>query len=176
MINFAGLNAPGSWLFAVGFALVWLGLMLFYSPVADRLATKLFSKPPTLNAFKVIQGSRSRLAMGIAAAWALSALEEIVLRGIILNSIEKQMAPGIGAPAAAVIGIIAAAIVALVAHLYQGPRAAVTVAQLSVLFGALFVFSGYNLWSVIICHGLYDTVAFVMFAGKRSKYSDLPAA
>ncbi len=52
-------------------------------------------------------------------------------------------------------------------HLYQGPRGAVIVAPLSVLF----VLSGSNLWTVILCHGLYDTVAFVRFARGKSKYS-----
>jgi len=40
-------------------------------------------------------------------------------------------------------------------------------------FGVLFVVSGYNLWTVMLCHGLYDTIAFVRFANKKSKYSDL---
>ncbi len=58
-------------------------------------------------------------------------------------------------------------------HLYQGLRAVIIVTQLSVLFGVLFVGSGYNLWAVILCHGLYDTIAFVRFANKKSNYSRL---
>jgi membrane protease YdiL (CAAX protease family) len=49
----------------------------------------------------------------------------------------------------------------------------VIVAQLSVLFGVLFVISEYNLWAVMICHGVYDTAAFVRFANKKFKYSNL---
>jgi membrane protease YdiL (CAAX protease family) len=56
-------------------------------------------------------------------------------------------------------------------HFYQGPRAVLIIAQLSVLFGILFVISGYNLWAVMICHGLYDTIAFIRFARKKSRYS-----
>jgi len=41
------------------------------------------------------------------------------------------------------------------------------------MFGVLFVISGYNLWAVMLCHGLYDTVAFIRFATKKSKYSNL---
>ncbi len=51
--------------------------------------------------------------------------------------------------------------------------AMVIISQLSALFGILFVISGYNLWAVMLCHGLYDTIAFVRFANKQSKYSDL---
>jgi len=56
---------------------------------------------------------------------------------------------------------------------YLGPRAMVIVTQLSALFGVLFVVSGHDLWTVILCHGLYDPVAVVRFAGKKSKYSRL---
>jgi hypothetical protein len=42
-----------------------------------------------------------------------------------------------------------------------------------VLFGVLFVVSGYNLLAVMLCHGMYDTIAFIMFANKKSKYSDI---
>ena len=59
--------------------------------------------------------------------------------------------------------------------MYQGLRAAIIVAQLSVLFGVLFVVSGHNLWAVMLCHGLYDTIAFIRFANKKSKYSKLDA-
>jgi membrane protease YdiL (CAAX protease family) len=61
---------------------------------------------------------------------------------------------------------------ACVIHLYQGPRAAFIVTQLSVLFGLLFVLSGHNLWAVILCHGSYDTVAFIRFVNKTSRYSN----
>ncbi len=58
-------------------------------------------------------------------------------------------------------------------HFYHGPRAVVIVTQLSVLFGMLLVVSGYNPRAVMLCHGLYDTVAFIGFASKKSKYSNL---
>jgi hypothetical protein len=39
------------------------------------------------------------------------------------------------------------------------------------LFGLLFVLSGHDLWAVILCPGLDDTIAFIRFANKTSKYS-----
>ena len=47
----------------------------------------------------------------------------------------------------------------------------VIIVQLSVLFGVLFVASGYDLWAAILCHGLYDTIAFVRFASGKSRYA-----
>lgn len=55
----------------------------------------------------------------------------------------------------------------------SGYARCLVVTQLSVLFGVPFVISGENLWTVVLCHGLYDTVAFIRFANRSSKYSNL---
>lgn len=155
---------------------MWLALMLAYSPLADRIATRWVDKPPTLDAFRALQQSRIKLVIGIVAAWVLGGfLEELIFRGIILQSIEALVSAWLAAPVATGIAVCAAALGAGLIHLYQGLRAAIMVTQLSVLFGLLFVVSGHNLWAVILCHGLYDTIAFVRFANKQSKYSKLDA-
>jgi hypothetical protein len=167
-----GLSVPHSWPLTLGFALAGLAVMLACSPLADRLASRWFAKPPTLDAFRAIQQSRAKLIAGILAAWVLGGiLEELIARGIVLGSIRALLAPWTGGAIAAGAGVIIAAAGAGLMHFYQGPRAVLIIAQLSVLFGALFVLSGYNLWAVILCHGLYDTIAFVRFANKNSKYS-----
>jgi len=165
---------PTSWLATIGFAVAWLALMLAYSPLADRLATRLIQRPPSLGAFHVLQQSRIKLLLGIVVAWVLGGfLEEIIFRGIILQSVKALASAWLVAPVATGIAICAAAIGAGLVHLYQGRRAAIIVTQLSVLFGLLFVVSGYNLWTVILCHGFYDTIAFFRFAHKKSRYSNL---
>ncbi len=167
-----GLEMPDSWLLTIGFALGWLILMLAYSRLADWLASRWFKKPPTLEAFRSIQQSIAKLIAGIIVAWILGGfLEELIARGIVLASIDSWLAAWLSAPAAATVAVIIAAAGAGTMHLYQGPRAAVIIFQLSILFGVLFVITGYNLWAVIICHGLYDTIAFIRFALKKSRYS-----
>jgi uncharacterized protein len=169
-----GLGLPESWLATIGFAVAWLALMLAHSPLADRLATRWFAKPPNLKAFRALQQSRIKLLIGIVVAWILGGfLEELVFRGIVLQAIEALMAPTLGGLMAVVVAVCTAAAGAGLMHLYQGPRAAIIITQLSVLFGVLFVVSGHNLWAVILCHGLYDTVAFIRFANKKSNYSKL---
>lgn len=173
-LNELGLGFPNSWLLTVGFALVWLGLMLTYSPLADKLATHWFSMPPTLESFRSIQQSKGKLIAGIIVAWLLGGvLEELIARGIVLKSVDLLLTPYLFKPLAIGVAIFAAGLGAGVFHLYQGPRAMAIITQLSVLFGLLFVISGYNLWAVILCHGLYDTIAFIRFAYKKSKYSDV---
>jgi membrane protease YdiL (CAAX protease family) len=179
MLSDFGLALPHGWLPTLGFAVGWLVLMLAYSPLADRIATRFFAKPPTLGAFRALQQSRLKLAVGIVIAWILGGfLEELVFRGVVLRAIEVQLAPLLTAPGASAVAILVAAAGAGVIHLYQGPRAVIVIVQLSALFGLLFVVSGHNLWSVILCHGLYDTVAFIRFASGKSRYSkfaDQPA-
>jgi membrane protease YdiL (CAAX protease family) len=169
-----GLSAPRSWALTLGLSVGWLVIMLVYTQVADRTAARFFARPPTLEMFRAIQESRLKLVAGIVIAWVLGGfLEELALRGIVLQTTEAFLASlGLGL-AAVVIAVAAAATGGLVIHLYQGLRAAFIVTQLSALFGALFVISGGNLWTVVLCHGLYDTVAFIRFANRSSKYSNL---
>ncbi len=166
-----GLGRAG-WLPTLGYALAGLAVILAYSPLADRLAARFFKKPPTLEAFGVLRQSRLKLVAGIIAAWLLGGiLEELVARGIVLQSIQAFLAPWLTTPVAAGVAVCIAAAGAGAMHLYQGPRAVLIIAQLSILFGILFVVSGYNLWAVMLCHGLYDTIAFIRFAKRKSRYS-----
>lgn len=172
-----GLNASASWLSTIAFAIGWLAVMLAYSPVADRIATRWVAKPPNLRAFSALQESTIKLLLGIVVAWFLGGfLEELIFRGILLQSIEALTAPVFTMPFAAALAIVVAALGAGVIHLYQGLRAALIITQLSMLFGLLFVVSGHNLWAVILCHGLYDSIAFVRFAMKKSRYSQIEGA
>jgi membrane protease YdiL (CAAX protease family) len=167
-----GLAAPGSWLATALYALAGLVVTLACSPIADRVASRWFKKPPTLQAFQQVQRSWVSLVVGILVAWVLGGfLEELIARGIVLNSIDALLAPHLGAWVAAIVAILVAAAGAGLLHSYQGARAMVIIAQISVLFGVLFVVSGHNLWAVVICHGLYDTIAFIRFALRKSKYS-----
>jgi len=93
MLASLGLSTSVSWLSTIGFAVAWLALMLAYSPLADRLATRWVDKPPTLDAFRALQQSGSKLLIGIVVAWVLGGfLEELIFRGIILQSIEALVA------------------------------------------------------------------------------------
>ena len=168
------LSLPQSWASTFAFAIGGLLVLLACTPLADIIASYWIKTPPTLGAFRGLQQSRAKLFAGIVVAWILGGiLEELVLRGIIVRMMEAFLVAHIPEFAAIIVAICTAAAVAFVAHLYQGVRAALIVTQLSVLFGALFVISGHNLWTVVLAHGLYDTVAFIRFANKRSRYSDL---
>jgi membrane protease YdiL (CAAX protease family) len=167
-----GLSRPNSWLLTVVVASAWVLVMLAYSPLADAFARRRFPDPPDLTAFDGLRRSRARLVVGIAVAWLLGGfLEELTFRGVVLQVLDTWLTPVLPRPVAAAAAILAAAAGAAVIHLYQGSRAVLVVGQLSVLFGTLMVLGGHNLWTVMICHGLYDTVAFIRYARGTSRYA-----
>lgn len=170
MLDF--LAFPASWINTLGFAIAGVVAALLFTGVADWLATRIAPARPKLGAFRSLQKSWLHLAAGIVIAWVLGGfIEEIALRGIVLRGLEHLLLADVTASAAAVLAIGAAALVGFVIHLYQGLRGALIVGQLSVLFGIVYVASGHDLWAAILCHGLYDTVAFIRFARRKSRYS-----
>jgi membrane protease YdiL (CAAX protease family) len=172
-----GLGPVKSWPILVVLVAVWLAGMLAFSPLADRIASRFIEAPPKLGAFRAIQESKAKLLIGIVIAWILGGfLEELVFRGIVLRTIDVWLSGSLGAVGGAGVAVMIAALGAGVIHLYQGPRAALIIVQLSILFGLLFVVSGYSLYSVVLCHGFYDTIAFIRFANKSSRYSKFAEA
>jgi membrane protease YdiL (CAAX protease family) len=169
-----GLGVSGSWLPTIVIAIIWSALMFAFSPLADKLAGRWFREPPNLKTFRALQESPAKLLAGIAIAWLLGAfLEELVFRGIVLQSLASFLNAWFSSGIAVGAAVCLAAAGAGIIHLYQGPKATVIVTQLSVLFGVLFVLSGRNLWAVMLCHGFYDTIAFIRFGLRKSKYSKL---
>jgi uncharacterized protein len=168
-----GLGTPASWLSTLGYAAVGLAISLAYSPLADKLASRWFPKPPMLDSFRAVQRSRINLVIGIVVAWLLGGLlEELIARGIVLQSLEILLRAWLPPLLVTVLAILIAAIGAGLLHSYQGPRAVLIITQLSIIFGILFVVSGYNLWTVVLCHGFYDTIGFIRFANKTSRYTN----
>ncbi len=154
-----GLAAPVTALHTAMFAIFWAGVLYAYTPTAEWVAAKLFAPKPMSGRYLSVRDSTRNLLLGIALCWAVGAFgEELLLRGIVVGAL--RFAIGIW-PAVAV-----AAVLALAMHLFAGPRRALIAAQLSVLYGVLFVASEFDLWAVILAHGFYDTVALIQLARK----------
>jgi len=95
-----------AWPWFAGLVIGWLALMLAFTPLADKIATHWFEKPPTLRAFRALQESRLKLLVGIVIAWILGGfLEELVFRGIVLRAVDLLALSRLPGPLAAVIGI-----------------------------------------------------------------------
>ena len=86
-------------------------------------------------------------------SWGSAAFgEELLVRGFMLNRLE-------GLTRSTVWAVIAQAAIFALAHLYQGITGVLFVFAIGLIFGAIFIRCGRNLWPVIAAHGLIDTVA-----------------
>ena len=89
----------------------------------------------------------------IPVSWGSAAFgEEMLLRGFLLNRIE-------GLTRSAVWAVLGQAAIFALAHLYLGITGVLMVFVVALVFGAVYLRCGRNLWPVIVAHGLVDTVA-----------------
>lgn len=105
------------------------------------------------------RGDTAALVRWLAQAWTLAALvEEMVFRGYLINRITDLVgktktgwvvAVGVGGAA---FGL---------AHAYQGSAGVIATGAIGCFLGFLYVRSDRNLWPVIICHAIIDTVGLL---------------
>jgi hypothetical protein len=168
-VSLAGLGLAGGrpWATTVVIALAWLALMLAYSPVADRLAIAWAPDPPDAPA----RLAPRKPAPALIALPLSGLLEELVLRGITLPALaiagSAWMAPSVAIAAAA----LACALASGAIQRDQDGRTIIVTIQRALMLGLLFVLSGYNLWAVILCRGVYDVIALIGLARGSAQYS-----
>jgi len=56
------------------------------------------------------------------------------------------------------------------AHWYQGPGGALSTGIVGLLLGALFIWSGKNLWLLIFSHGFIDTIGIALISVDGDKF------
>jgi len=128
-------------------------------------AIKAFTgQTPNLEAFEAIRGNLHALAAGLVVAWIFGAfLEEFLFRGFLLNTfhelLSKEGNPKWVAWTGAVVGT---SVLVGVGHLYQGIVGMMGTGLIAVGFSVIYLINQRNLWSCILAHGLYNTVAFVL--------------
>ena len=128
-------------------------------------AIKAFTgQTPNLEAFEAIRGNLHALVAGLVVAWIFGAfLEEFLFRGFLLNTfhelLSKEGNPKWVAWTGAVVGT---SVLVGVGHLYQGIVGMMGTGLIAVGFSVIYLINQRNLWSCILAHGLYNTVAFVL--------------
>jgi membrane protease YdiL (CAAX protease family) len=86
--------------------------------------------------------------------------EELAFRGLALDRFARTLGETRGAWVAAAVlqGILFG-----LAHAYQGVYAIFYTGGLSILFAAVLLLNGRNLWALVLGHGLYDATRFIFF-------------
>ncbi|MBL0084809.1 MAG: CPBP family intramembrane metalloprotease [Saprospiraceae bacterium] len=102
----------------------------------------------------------------IFLAFAAGICEEIIFRGFMVNYVlEMTSATSFAVPLA----LIVPAFIFAISHIYQGWLSVVKIASISLLFGALYMYTS-SLYLVIIIHTVVDLVSGAVLVGvSRSK-------
>lgn len=161
-----GLKRPARWSHTllpgtgVGIAYQFVSLYLI-EPLLARLTGAL----PDVSQFAPLVGNVWFFLLSIVVAWTLAAfLEEMVFRGYMMTRVADV---GGKTRAAWLVALLLTSALFGLAHLYQGASGMIITGMSGLLFGALYLASGRNLWTAIIAHGVNDTLGFALiYLGK----------
>ena len=161
-----GLKRPARWSHAllIGTA-VGAGYQLLSLYLLEPPLVWLTGEAADLSQFAAVKGNVFLLSLFLAIVWTFAAFgEELVYRGYLLNRV-AELAGGGGAAWA--LSLLVVSVLFGVLHAYQGITGVIDNVLAGLVYGALYLWSGRNLWVPIIAHGVYDTVALLlMFWGK----------
>jgi uncharacterized protein len=119
-------------------------------------------QPDTHN-FDALRGNWPLLFVGLAAAWTTAAFgEELLFRGFLMHSIHRFMSGATRARWPWIWALVISAVLFGLGHAYQGWAGAIITFAIALGYGAAYFANRRNLWSAILTHGLYDTVAFLV--------------
>ncbi|HKP93041.1 MAG TPA: CPBP family intramembrane glutamic endopeptidase [Chthoniobacterales bacterium] len=162
----AGFRRPNSWwktvALAVGGAVVLqAGGELILGPLISRIWPEPQQLPQILNSTSL--GWKQAL-ITLLIVWTFAAFgEELSYRGYLLT----RAAEFLGQSRAAY--VLAAVLIAVLfgfGHYYKGPAGVADSTYSGLVYGAVFLLSGRNLWAPILAHGISDTFALlVVFMG-----------
>jgi membrane protease YdiL (CAAX protease family) len=161
-----GLKRPAAW----GRVLlpgVLTGVIFQYVSlyVLEPLIARFTGELPDVSMFAPLIGNAQFLLLSLAVAWTLAAFgEELVYRGYLLNRVAHLVGEG---RAAWAMSLLLTSTLFGVVHLYQGASGIIATGLSGLVFGAVYLACGRNLWAPILAHGVYDTVGFTLiFLGK----------
>ena len=119
-------------------------------------STWLSQTPIDLSALGNLRQSRT-LWLLLAQAWTLAAFgEEMAFRGYVMRRVMDLV--GVARPALASAVAISSVLFGL-AHGYQGTAGMIAAGLIGGLVALVYLHDRQNLWAVIICHGLVDSVS-----------------
>ena len=152
-----GLRRPSRWGQTVMLgAVTGVTFQFFGTYVLEPLIVRLTGHPVDLSQFASLRGNVSLLLLLLALVWTFAAFgEEFVYRGYLMNRVADLSG---GGSAAWALSLAAVSVLFGVAHLYQGVSGILVNTAAGLVYGAVYLRAGRNLWAPIIAHGVYDTV------------------
>lgn len=157
-----GIVRPVSWLRSVAVGIgAGLGMILVARTVINPLTAAAFGRLVDPAAFDALEGQLTALLINVVLiSWMHAALcEEIVFRGFFLRWVERLLG---GGSTGLVVAVVVQALLFGSSHYPQGLPGITATTLGGVLWGAIFVASGRQLWIVIVGHATFDTVLYVL--------------
>ena len=99
--------------------------------------------------------------MYLTISWTTAGFgEEVIYRGFLMGHFSRLFG---GKKAGWWGSLIVVSLLFALVHSYQGPMGIILIMFPAILFGIMYIVSGFNLWYTIIAHGTADTFVFLMF-------------
>jgi membrane protease YdiL (CAAX protease family) len=157
-----GLGRPASLGRTVAISLlVGVGYQLFGTFALELVIARLTTgRLPDGSIFVSLIGDERQLAYWIAVSWLLAGLtEEVAFRGWIMTRLAEV---GRFSTGAWVVAMLISSAVFGALHAYQGVSGMVANGFTGLVFAAVYLGTGRNLWAAIGTHGVLDTAGFVL--------------
>jgi membrane protease YdiL (CAAX protease family) len=158
-----GFRRPASIRRTLGVAIAATVLLVVGTIGLRWLLTVTMGWQPDTHRFDALRGNWTLLLFGLVVAWTTAAFaEELLFRGFIMHSVHQIMSEATRAPGPWIWALVISAVLFGLGHAYQGLAGAIITFAIALGYGAAFFANRRNLWSAILAHGLYDTVAFLL--------------
>lgn len=157
-----GLRRPRSWgkTITIGIS-VGIITQLFALFVLIPLLQKTNIEPLDYSRFKTLNGNIGMFLMYLTISWTTAGFgEELIFRGFLMGHFARLFG---GKKAGWWLSLVVVSVIFALVHAYQGPMGMILIMFPAILFGIMYIMSGFNLWYTIIAHGTADTFVFLMF-------------
>ena len=126
----------------------------------EPLLQRWTHKPLDYSAFSKAQADWRQLVLLLLVSWFLAAvLEETIFRGFLITEISSWFNDNL---TGVILSILIGSVIFGLAHTYQGKSGVYSTGIVGALLAVIFVVGGFNLWLVIITHGLIDTIGLTL--------------
>jgi len=159
-----GFLPQANWPLTIGLSLLFgVGIAVLGIILIDPLAEKFTGVPHDYSIVEGVRGSLQGLVLTVLLIWVTVAfMEEILFRGFLMTELVKVLGTRGWALA---VNLIFTGVVFGLAHWYQGRSGVLSSGSIGLLISLIFLYSGFNLWLVILVHGFIDTTYLVLMYG-----------
>jgi len=158
-----GLAGPKSWLrtvfLGIGTAAAAIVMVLILTSIATNLPGPEVAEAD-ISRFNPLEGNLPLLLTSVILAWTVIAFgEEMMYRAFLINQLGASLK---NVKLRWTLSLVFSSVFFGLVHFYEGPLGIALTGLTGLLFGAVYMWSGRNLWVAIIAHGLMNTLTFVL--------------